>query len=221
MNRNYRDKKWIEFRESIFEMDDYSCVKCKRTPPEVVLQVHHKYYIREKPPWDYPSSSCETLCRGCHGREHGEIRPSEGWVLYDQDDLGGLHGECECCHTSLRHVFYIQHEKWEPMAVGTDCCDSLTGTTEATEHRKLLERKKRFLCSKRWKKSPSGLRFEQGKLLKIEICREDVEFRIHMNGVRGGKTFASEIIAKSFIFELIQSGKAKDFAKRHPWKKEM
>lgn len=208
--------RWLEFRESIFEMDGYSCVKCSRSSPEVVLQVHHKYYDHKKSPWDYPTSACETLCKGCHAREHGEIRPIDGWALYAQDDLGGLYGECECCHTSLRHVFYIQHEKWEPMAVGTDCCDNLTGTTEATEHRKLLDRKTRFLKSKRWKKTPLGLCLEQGKLLKIEINRESGEHRIHMNGVRGEKTFTSEMAAKTFVFELIQNGKANDFAMRHP-----
>ena len=68
LNRNYRDKKWIEFRESIFEMGGYSCVKCKRTPPEVVLQVHHKYYVCESawlvdPP---PESNIDP----CHNSNH-------------------------------------------------------------------------------------------------------------------------------------------------------
>jgi len=197
-------------------MDGHSCVKCKRSPPEVVLQVHHKHYEREKPPWDYPPNACETLCKGCHAREHGEIRPSEGWSLYAEDDLGGLYGNCECCGASLRYVFYLQHENWEPMAVGTNCCDSLTGTSEATEHRNLLERKNRFLTSKRWRKAPFGLYLKQGKLLRIEIRNEDAEYRIHINGVRGVKIFPSETAAKDFIFELIQCGKANKFARHHP-----
>ena len=216
MTKLYRDKRWIEFRETIFDMDGHSCMKCKRSPPEVVLQVHHKHYEREKPPWDYPPNACETLCKGCHAREHGEIRPSEGWSLYAEDDLGGLYGECECCRTSLRHVFYIQHENWEPMAVGKNCCDSLTGTSEATEHRKLLERKNRFLASKRWRLAPFGLYLKQGKLLRIEIRTENAEYRIHINGVRGVKTYPSELAAKAFIFELIQNGEANKFASRHP-----
>lgn len=220
MSRVYRDKRWSEFRESVLEMDGYACVKCKRTPPEVVLQVHHKRYEPGKPPWDYPPNLCETLCKGCHAREHGEILPNEGWVLYAQDDLGGLYGECECCGTSLRHVFYIQHEKWEPIAVGTDCCDNLTGTTEATEHRKMLDRRKRFVTSKRWKRTPLGLLLKQGRALVIEIRRENDLYRICMNGVRGGKTFPSETAAKAFSFELIENGEAQNFAKRHPRREE-
>lgn len=136
--------------------------------------------------------------------------------MYAQDDLGGLYGQCECCGTSLRHVFYVQHEKWEPMAVGTDCCDNLTGTTEATEHRKMLGRRKRFLSSKRWKHTPLGLLLEQGRALKIEIRRDNDSYRIYMNGVRGGKTFNSEAAAKAFSFELIENGEAQKFAMRHP-----
>lgn len=220
MSRIYRDKRWIKFRESVLEMDGHTCVKCKRTPPDVVLQIHHKQYESGKPPWDYPPKVCETLCKGCHAREHGEIRPSEGWVLYTQDDLGGLYGECECCGTSLRHVFYIQHKKWEPMVVGTVCCDNLTGTTEATEYRKLLERRKRFVSSKRWQQAPLGVHLQQGRALEIEIRREGSAYRIHMNGVQGGKLFSSESDAKQFAFELVENGKAQQFAGRHPKKQK-
>lgn len=218
MSRIYRDKRWIEFRESVWEMDGYACVKCKRTPPDVILQVHHKRYEPRKAPWDHPPNLCETLCKGCHAREHGEIRPNEGWTLYTQDDLGGLYGECECCGTSLRHVFYIQHDKWEPMAVGTVCCDNLTDTTEATEYRKMLDRRKRFVSSKRWKQAPFGLCLQQGRALEIEILREKNVYRIHMNGVRGSKSFNSESDAKVFAFEIIENGKAQEFAGRHPRK---
>lgn len=113
-------------------------------------------------------------------------------------------------------MFYIQHEKWEPMSVGTDCCDNLTGTTEATEHRKMLDRRKRFLYSKRWKLTSLGLLLQQGRALKIEIRPDDNSFRIYMNGVRGGRTFNTEEAAKAFPFELIENGEAQKFAMRHP-----
>lgn len=218
MKRLYRDKQWFEFRQTVLEMDGFTCVKCKRSPPEVVLQVHHKQYFAGKAPWDYALENCETLCRGCHAREHGEIRPSDGWSLYAQDDLGGLDGSCECCGTALRHVFYIQHEKWEPLAVGTVCCDDLTGTTEATDHRKHLDRKKRFLSSSRWKKGRVGQWIEQGKALLIEIRPDGVAFRISMNGVKGLNSFDSLLAAKEHVFRLISSGEAKKFSKRHPRK---
>ncbi len=219
MSRHYQDNRWIDFRESIFEMDGFSCVKCSRSSPSVVLQVHHKQYRKGKAPWDYPAEDCETLCKGCHAREHGEIRPNEGWSLYSQDDLGGLDGECECCGTSIRYVFHIDHEHWEPMAVGTVCCDNLTGTTEATAYRKLLDRKKRFLSSSRWYKSSLGECIKYGKALEIEIQEDSGEFKIYMNGISGKKRFSSCFSAKEFAFELIQNGTAKEFAKRHPLNK--
>jgi hypothetical protein len=92
----------------------------------------------------------------------------------------------------------------------------LTGTTEATEYRKRLERRKRFISSKRWKRSPKGLLLKEGHSLRIRIAREQRTYRIYVNGVRGNRTFASEESAKSFVFDFIQNGKASDFAKKHP-----
>jgi hypothetical protein len=111
----YKDKRWSDFREQIFEIDGYACVKCGRKKPEVVLQVHHREYHSGKAPWDYSTGICETLCKGCHAREHGEIRPGDGWDLINEEDLGDLLGVC-------------------------DCCDKLTGTDEATQFKKNLDR---------------------------------------------------------------------------------
>ena len=101
------------FENKFFEIDGFKCTKCGREKPEVVLQVHHKEYQSGNPPWGYSTGMCETLCKGCHAREHGEIRPNEGWDLNYQEDLGGLNGECECCGTSIRYVFFIHHKHWK------------------------------------------------------------------------------------------------------------
>lgn len=34
------------------------------------FQVHHKYYISNRLPWDYPDSALEALCRDCHRLAH-------------------------------------------------------------------------------------------------------------------------------------------------------
>lgn len=210
----YRDKRWSDFREQIFEFDGYACVKCGRVRPEVILQVHHKQYQSGKAPWEYPTGLCETLCKGCHAREHGEIRPSDGWDFIYEEDLGDLFGECDCCGTSIRYVFHIHHEHWEPIGVGTDCCDKLTGTDEATQFRKNLDRqrdrKKRFLCSKRWRLTKWGWVIRQGQR-KIEIISDRDKFRIYIDDVKGKKLFESIEQAKGFAFELIENGKAENY----------
>lgn len=217
MNRLYKDEQWIKFREEIIEMDGFKCVKCGRNNDEVTLQVHHKKYEKKKAPWEYPPEACETLCKGCHARIHGIIRPNEGWDLYSEEDLGDLLGECECCGTPLRYVFHIDHPFWEPMAVGTNCCDNLTGTAEATEYRKRLDRLKRFTKSKRWKNSPFGLYLKQAHYLEIEIRPdENKSQRIYINKVKGKKVFKSIEEAKSFVFIMIENGDAKTFALNHP-----
>ena len=144
----YRNEKWFTFRKEIIELDGHACTDCGRTDKEVILQVHHKKYIKGRLPWEYAPTDCETLCKGCHAREHGEIMPNLGWDLVFQEDLGEISGTCELCGASLRHVFFIQHRSWEPMVVGTNCCDSLT-ENEATKFNKKLERKKRFVSSTR------------------------------------------------------------------------
>lgn len=136
-NKDYRNTAWHEFRENAFTKLGYSCHRCFRGDDEVILQVHHKIYIDGRKPWEYNLSDCEVLCRGCHAREHGHIRPDYNWNLSYSNDLGSLIGRCELCSSSLRFEFHVFHNDWsEPMVVGTVCCDYLTGTKEATEYRK-------------------------------------------------------------------------------------
>jgi hypothetical protein len=91
---------------------------------------------------------------GCHAREHGKIMPDSDWELSYEDDLGGLEGTCDKCGTELRYVFYIWHKLWGSLAVGTNCCDKLTGTTDASEYtNKRITTQKRcnnFVRSKKW-----------------------------------------------------------------------
>ena len=36
------------------------------------LNIHHKYYVQGKAPWDYPDNALETLCIDCHRKRHNE-----------------------------------------------------------------------------------------------------------------------------------------------------
>ncbi|MDM1409070.1 hypothetical protein, partial [Myroides sp. DF42-4-2] len=40
------------------------------TDKPIILHVHHKYYIKDKLPWDYLDDALTTLCHGCHQGIH-------------------------------------------------------------------------------------------------------------------------------------------------------
>lgn len=145
-SKDYRNFAWLEFREKAFSLLGYYCSRCFREDNEVVLQVHHKIYIDGRKPWEYNISDCEVLCRGCHAREHGQLRPDYNWNLSHSSDLDALTGTCELCGSSLRIEYHIFHNDWsEMMVVGTVCCDYLTGTKEATEHKKYMQALQRYI----------------------------------------------------------------------------
>ncbi len=103
-------------------------MKCGRSPSETVLQVHHQLYVANKKPWEYATSDCITLCRGCHAREHGIIEPNRGWFLLSIVDLGGLDGTCERenCGNGIRYEHYTYHPQWGYKTLGSTCIEHLT-----------------------------------------------------------------------------------------------
>jgi len=209
----YRDNRWAEFRKELIELDGAACVKCGWTATDgATLQVHHKKYIAGKAPWEYPLELCETLCKRCHAAEHGEIPPVGGWECVGEDDLGGLYGNCDLCHAELRYVFYVQHADWEPMGVGTVCCDYLTGTAVASEKRKYDDRLKRFKESTRWTEFGGRHRIKQ-KGIEIQVVPAEGGFRVQMNSTKGRKNYPDLDAAKTRVFEFIESGEADMFFK--------
>ena len=68
-----KDWRWKERRSEILQRDDYTCQRCYADrSDDVLLNVHHKYYIEGRMPWDYPDDALVTLCEECHKREHQE-----------------------------------------------------------------------------------------------------------------------------------------------------
>lgn len=45
---------------------------CLILPPDIMkgLNIHHKYYIRGKEPWEYTNDALVTLCEDCHKKRH-------------------------------------------------------------------------------------------------------------------------------------------------------
>lgn len=124
----YRNKKWFEFAENVKIRDSFKCVRCGRGKYEVVLQVHHQFYIKDLKPWEYSLSDCITLCRGCHAEEHSKVEPRRGWTLISMNDLGDLIGTCERegCEAEIRYEYEAYHPKCGYRVVGSSCIEFLT-----------------------------------------------------------------------------------------------
>lgn len=211
---HYAKRQWQEFRDNVIESDGNRCTVCGRHGSEVVLQVHHKQYIRGRKPWEYGTKDCVTMCKGCHAAEHGHIMPQHGWEYSGQEDLGDLIGTCECCGNSIRHVFYVFHEKWGTAEVGTYCCDNLTDTEIASN---LIESKnrqkgrlKRFLDSPRW--------VQEGNIYKIiqtnfEVEIEDLgdNFSLTIHNQKSKRIYLTLDAAQKAAFDAIDSGKLHDY----------
>lgn len=199
----------------------FFCEKCNKSQSDgAILQVHHKEYILGKAAWDYDYSLCEVLCKGCHARRHGRIMPLEGWVCVGDDDLGSLSGECDRCGTSLRYEFYITHPLWYDMTVGTDCCDELTGTKEASDKKRLIERRKSFCDKSRWSvlKEKHSRNF---KSVSVDIVRADDGFSIVANGQLGRMKFGDLLAAKIHVHGLFEGGELKAYLKQARDKKAL
>ena len=66
-----KDWRWKERRTEILERDDYTCQRCYASRwDDVLLNVHHKYYIEGCMPCEYPDDALITLCEDCHKKEH-------------------------------------------------------------------------------------------------------------------------------------------------------
>lgn len=168
-------------------------------------------------PREYRYKDCETLCKGCHAREHGLIRPNTGWDFVSEDDLGAVLGECDLCDTSIRYTFLVHHQHWEPMEVGATCYDHLTESTTASEildlTTKLAGRLKRFVQSKRWERVKIGLKIKQRGIL-VFIRGDGNKYRVFMNGCRGGQLYKSGDDAKAAVYDAIESGRAHEYLRK-------
>ena len=76
----FKDPRWQQLRLRVFERDEWACQKC--FDDKSMLAVHHRYYLDDKEPWEYPIEALITLCEECH-KEEVELRPSyESGLLF-------------------------------------------------------------------------------------------------------------------------------------------
>lgn len=59
-----KDPRWQKKRLEILERDNWTCQLCG--DKKSTLFVHHRDYLRDREPWDYPGDLLVTLCEYCH-----------------------------------------------------------------------------------------------------------------------------------------------------------
>jgi len=77
-----KDPRWQKKRLEILERDEWACQVCFDSGSTLV--VHHRDYLPNTDPWDYPDSYLITLCEECHEKER-KVRP-----VAENDLLGVL-----------------------------------------------------------------------------------------------------------------------------------
>lgn len=69
-----KDPRWQNKRQDVLALDNYKCQYCKT---DKNLNVHHRYYVKGREPWDYPNNALITLCLNCHELAHERIKSAK------------------------------------------------------------------------------------------------------------------------------------------------
>jgi len=72
----YEDIRWKIRRNDILKRDGFECKKCgEKSKP---LNIHHKYYIKDKKVWEYDNDALITWCKDCHLKWHSKNNLNSG-----------------------------------------------------------------------------------------------------------------------------------------------
>lgn len=74
------DPRWQQKRLYILERDHWECQICGDSTS--TLMIHHKRYLSQTEPWEYPDNLLTTLCDYCHNQETAK-RPSYEQLLLE------------------------------------------------------------------------------------------------------------------------------------------
>ena len=86
-SKKLRDPRWQKKRLEILQQRGWKCEQCDDASNS--LQVHHRYYISGRYPWEYPPFCYVCLCVDCHSqirdleedRRSGKEPPFEAWEI--------------------------------------------------------------------------------------------------------------------------------------------
>ena len=73
----YNSRRWTRLAAYVMTRDNYTCVRCKLKPAQVV---HHTVYLTDEnvgnPAVALNPAHLESLCLDCHNREHFGDKPT-------------------------------------------------------------------------------------------------------------------------------------------------
>jgi hypothetical protein len=78
---------WYAKRSRIIELARFECVECGDHLEEHQFEVHHRYYLRGRKPWEYPDKALMCVCGPCHanlGMLDDELRYTIGQLTTQQ-----------------------------------------------------------------------------------------------------------------------------------------
>lgn len=78
-SEKYSDPQWKAFSAKIRREQGGFCQLCKRT--DVVTQVHHWCYDKDRDPWQYTVSEVAILCKGCHEEYHKHLNDFRRFIF--------------------------------------------------------------------------------------------------------------------------------------------
>ena len=76
----FKDPRWQKTRLKILTRDGWACQICE--DGDSTLHVHHRYYLPNKEPWEYPEDAFITLCETCHENETENRHTEENALLF-------------------------------------------------------------------------------------------------------------------------------------------
>ena len=76
-----QDPRWQKKRLEILSAAKFTCQQCKAD--DKTLHVHHSYYEKGRPVWEYPDLAYHCLCERCHGLR----AKAESFLLQSVHDL--------------------------------------------------------------------------------------------------------------------------------------
>lgn len=64
----YKHPQWQKRRLEVMQKAGFKCEECGGE--DATLNVHHKFYVKGRQPWQYADAELLCLCDGCHERFH-------------------------------------------------------------------------------------------------------------------------------------------------------
>ena len=109
---------WSEFKkeqiELINENSKYELFEYEEEMPysstssaPTILQVHHRYYIKDRLPWEYKSDALQTLCADCHQKLHN----TERIKVYEAVEGRMMEINCQPCSRCNGAGYFPQYKK--------------------------------------------------------------------------------------------------------------